>query len=498
MILKKVKPVGIYPEPGGGYIYDLKIEDTLDFGDDSWINTTNLHAGWYRDQYMSILSAPDNDKGAGLFAVRTANAKPGWMHSGFDFILRQDMPASIGRCWGYGIYGEVYKEAFAHKESNAHGVEIAAINRHPYVARVTPNNPNPNGMVELFRLMAEELGVDDDPDNHKPGYDSSVAFTIGHGNGGKRFITGINVSAGTIHPDGEVMALPEGVPIAWFAPDGKRTTLTVVNGMPVWRSVEAKSNSIGAIMRSVAAGAVMLLASIFAAPVFAGSTVTVLGNTGNLSRDGYTFAGWNTAVNGGGITYQPGATFEIGNADVSLYAQWTAIPVIVGYRVTYHANGATSGTVPVDANTYTPGAPPPAGACGPGETFGPNDIVNPMAIGYIWPQPAAAISGAAGVAVRFVADAAQYASGLILQVFDEGGNPAKEAVVSTCPHNFTPVNNNAVCRRGSVTAKADFYLRFGAAQAAIDCALVPGQTYYLNVRASDMGETRTQFYNIGR
>ena len=274
MILKNVEAVAVVPKPGGGYVYNLKIEDTLNFGDESWINTKNLHAGWGwhpEGQYRSIISAPTDGKGAGLFAVRTFTTQPGSMYSGLDFIMRQDMPAVRGSCWGYGIYGEVYKESFVHKDSCAQGIELAAINRHPYVARVTPNSPNTPGLVELFRLMAEELGVNDDPANHKPGYDISVAMTIGQGNGGKRFMTGINVMAGSIHPDGEFLALPEGTPIAWFAPDGKRTTLTVREGkVEVETWAEPNSNSIGAVTKRFAVSAAMLLVSMFATPVFAG------------------------------------------------------------------------------------------------------------------------------------------------------------------------------------------------------------------------------------
>ena len=40
------------------------------------------------------------------------------------------------------------------------------------------------------------------------------------------------------------------------------------------------------------------------------------------TRDGYTFAGWNTAADGSGTAYAAGATYT-GNADLSLYAQWT-------------------------------------------------------------------------------------------------------------------------------------------------------------------------------
>ncbi len=78
------------------------------------------------------------------------------------------------------------------------------------------------------------------------------------------------------------------------------------------------------------------------------NTVTVLGNTGSLVKTGYTFAGWNTAANGSGTGYTSGDTFAMGSSNVTLYAQWTAIP----YSVTYNGNTNSGGSVPVDGNTY--------------------------------------------------------------------------------------------------------------------------------------------------
>ncbi|TKI67257.1 InlB B-repeat-containing protein [Lysinibacillus varians] len=79
--------------------------------------------------------------------------------------------------------------------------------------------------------------------------------------------------------------------------------------------------------------------------------VTVQGNSGNLVRDGYLFAGWNTQADGQGAAYNANATFQIGTADVILYAHWTK-PNTPTYTVTYDANGAISGTVPQDSALY--------------------------------------------------------------------------------------------------------------------------------------------------
>ncbi|WCL50564.1 Lcl domain-containing protein [Leptospira sp. GIMC2001] len=81
-----------------------------------------------------------------------------------------------------------------------------------------------------------------------------------------------------------------------------------------------------------------------------GETVTVLANTGNLDRTGFSFAGWNTASNGSGTSYNGSDTFTMLTANITLYAQWNS-----SFTVTYVANGSTAGFVPNDPNTYLNG-----------------------------------------------------------------------------------------------------------------------------------------------
>lgn len=52
-----------------------------------------------------------------------------------------------------------------------------------------------------------------------------------------------------------------------------------------------------------------------------GATVTVLGNTGSLTKTGYIFGGWNTEADGTGTSYVAGNTFSI-SASTTLYARW--------------------------------------------------------------------------------------------------------------------------------------------------------------------------------
>jgi uncharacterized repeat protein (TIGR02543 family) len=78
------------------------------------------------------------------------------------------------------------------------------------------------------------------------------------------------------------------------------------------------------------------------------ATVTVAGNSGSLSRTGYSFGGWNTAADGSGITHAAGAAFQMGNSGVTLYVKW----IINTYTLTYSAgtNGSISGTSPQTVN----------------------------------------------------------------------------------------------------------------------------------------------------
>jgi uncharacterized repeat protein (TIGR02543 family) len=81
------------------------------------------------------------------------------------------------------------------------------------------------------------------------------------------------------------------------------------------------------------------------------SSAVVLANptSGGLTLNGYYLAGWSLNSDETGQIYQPGASLALGLVDVTLYAKWT----LTQYTVTYNANGATGGSVPVDSNTYT-------------------------------------------------------------------------------------------------------------------------------------------------
>lgn len=80
-------------------------------------------------------------------------------------------------------------------------------------------------------------------------------------------------------------------------------------------------------------------------------TVTASANSGSLVRSGYTFAGWNRLADGTGTNYSAGVDSFTVTGSTILYAKWT----INNYTVTYRADSATAGSVPVDAANYNIG-----------------------------------------------------------------------------------------------------------------------------------------------
>jgi uncharacterized repeat protein (TIGR02543 family) len=68
-----------------------------------------------------------------------------------------------------------------------------------------------------------------------------------------------------------------------------------------------------------------------------GTAYSILGGTNSPSRVGYTFAGWNTKADGTGTDYAVNASYST-NADLSLFAKWTA----ASRTVTYALDGGTS------------------------------------------------------------------------------------------------------------------------------------------------------------
>jgi uncharacterized repeat protein (TIGR02543 family) len=83
-------------------------------------------------------------------------------------------------------------------------------------------------------------------------------------------------------------------------------------------------------------------------PYNSGTSVTILGNSGSLTKSGVAvFAGWNTAADGSETNYVGGDTFNI-TQNTTLYARWVAS----GSRLRYNAGTGGSGTAPSSSGTY--------------------------------------------------------------------------------------------------------------------------------------------------
>ena len=78
------------------------------------------------------------------------------------------------------------------------------------------------------------------------------------------------------------------------------------------------------------------------------------------TKSGYTFKNWNTAADGSGTVYNVGDTFQMGTANVTLYAQWT----VNNYTVSFDTQGGSAvadQAVQYNATVTVPAAPTKAG-----------------------------------------------------------------------------------------------------------------------------------------
>jgi uncharacterized repeat protein (TIGR02543 family) len=83
-----------------------------------------------------------------------------------------------------------------------------------------------------------------------------------------------------------------------------------------------------------------------------GGAVTILGNTGQLERVGYIFAGWYRDTLQGSKHYSAGDTALFGPQNLVLFAVWDTLS---RFNVAYKAPSAERGSVPVDNSVYHQG-----------------------------------------------------------------------------------------------------------------------------------------------
>ncbi len=72
------------------------------------------------------------------------------------------------------------------------------------------------------------------------------------------------------------------------------------------------------------------------------ATAIVMGNTGNLAKTGFSFAGWRSSTDTTGKLYKPGDTLTVAVAGMRLFAQW----LVNKYSLSYDGNSNTGGNPP--------------------------------------------------------------------------------------------------------------------------------------------------------
>ncbi|TLS51730.1 hypothetical protein FE782_12495, partial [Paenibacillus antri] len=223
--------------------------------------------------------------------------------------------------------------------------------------------------------------------------------------------------------------------------------------------------------------------------------VTVPGNSGGLVKTGYTFAGWNTAADGGGTAYTTGDAFMIGAADVTLYAQWT----INSYTVTYDGNGAESGSVPAvsshmyDTAVTVPGNP--GGLTKTGHTFaGWNTAVDGSGTNYA--EAGSFTIGTADVTLYARWSANRYE----ISFESNGGSPVDDVTVHYGSAAVKPTDPTKTgyafagwyTDRDALSQAFDFAAPFGAADATLYAKWISANAL-LSDLSVDQGTLRPAF-----
>ena len=103
--------------------------------------------------------------------------------------------------------------------------------------------------------------------------------------------------------------------------------------------------------------------------------------TNSFTRSGYTFTGWNSAADGTGTSYADSATYDF-SANLTLYAQWTAIPAAPS-SAAGSAASATPASNPVSAPEALPAPLPEAVSAPAAVTRAPGAAADRRAVAVV-------------------------------------------------------------------------------------------------------------------
>jgi uncharacterized repeat protein (TIGR02543 family) len=134
----------------------------------------------------------------------------------------------------------------------------------------------------------------------------------------------------------------------WFAESTFATAVTGAQTPSANATIYAKYTAINYGLTYNANSATSGAVPVDATNYNIGSNASVSGNSGNLVRTGYSFAGWTLNSGGTGTVYNSGDSLLFGAAAQVLYAKWAANT----YTITYNVNGAT-GTQANSSDSYT-------------------------------------------------------------------------------------------------------------------------------------------------
>jgi len=183
----------------------------------------------------------------------------------------------------------------------------------------------------------------------------------------------VNSELSTVTGLGYTLTLPSGVTIDGVATSNCGGTLSAANGtgvimlsgvsvagaancvisVPVSASIPGSyaitsanaTNLQGVMTNNIGVSRLNVAVYILSYATQGGNTIAdgiyELGNSATLpsaTRAGFTFQGWNTVANGTGTAYTAGANLTMPANDITLYAQWQAIP----YSLTFNTQGGSS------------------------------------------------------------------------------------------------------------------------------------------------------------